>query len=180
MKNLHILPTDAPSRLLLSGFNTLFLTPPMEFKSSDTYQNIYITSDEKPKNGDYITDGFTIWVWRHAGDYSNCKKIVLATDPILTKDGVQAIDDGFLEWFVNNPSCEEIGVEPDYQELVGDCYKIILPSEESKQETPEETAERMYSEEEAYTIWKAGQEYWKTSGESITFEELIERLKNKK
>ncbi len=39
--------------------------------------------------------------------------------------------------------------------------------------------ERMYSEEEAYKIWKAGQEYWKTSGESITFEELIEQFKKK-
>ena len=40
-------------------------------------------------------------------------------------------------------------------------------------------AERMYSKEEAYKIWKAGQEYWKTSGESITFEELIEQFKKK-
>ena len=40
-------------------------------------------------------------------------------------------------------------------------------------------AERMYSEEEAYKIWKAGQEYWKTSGESKTFEEFIEQFKKK-
>jgi hypothetical protein len=40
--------------------------------------------------------------------------------------------------------------------------------------------ERMYSEEEAYKIWKAGQEYWKSSGESKTFEEFIEQFKNKK
>ena len=39
--------------------------------------------------------------------------------------------------------------------------------------------ERSYSEEEAYKIWKAGQEYWKTSGASITFEELIEQFKKK-
>lgn len=39
--------------------------------------------------------------------------------------------------------------------------------------------ERSYSEKEAYKIWKAGQEYWKTSGESITFEELIEQFKKK-
>jgi len=36
-----------------------------------------------------------------------------------------------------------------------------------------------YTEEQAKQIWKAGQEYWKTSGASITFEELIEKLKNK-
>jgi hypothetical protein len=39
--------------------------------------------------------------------------------------------------------------------------------------------ERMYSESEAKTIWRAGQEYWKTSGKSITFEELIEQFKKK-
>jgi len=36
-----------------------------------------------------------------------------------------------------------------------------------------------YSEEEARIIWRAGQEYCKTSGDSITFEELTEKLKTK-
>ena len=36
-----------------------------------------------------------------------------------------------------------------------------------------------YTEEQAYEIWKAGQEYWKTSGRSITFQELIEKYKVK-
>ena len=36
-----------------------------------------------------------------------------------------------------------------------------------------------YTEEQAYEIWKAGQEYWKTSGKSITFEDLIENFKPK-
>jgi hypothetical protein len=36
-----------------------------------------------------------------------------------------------------------------------------------------------YNEEEARIIWRAGQEYWKTSGDSITFEELTEKLKTK-
>jgi hypothetical protein len=35
-------------------------------------------------------------------------KIILTTDQDLIKDGVQAIDDEFLEWFVKNPSCEEV------------------------------------------------------------------------
>jgi hypothetical protein len=36
-----------------------------------------------------------------------------------------------------------------------------------------------YTEEQAYEIWKAGQEYWITSGKSITFEDLIEKFKPK-
>jgi len=40
-----------------------------------------------------------------------------------------------------------------------------------------EKEQRGYTEEQVYEIWKAGQEYWKTSGSSITFEELIKKLK---
>jgi hypothetical protein len=40
------------------------------------------------------------------------------------------------------------------------------------------SSDKKYTEEEAKIIWKAGQEYWKTSGNSITFEELTEKLKN--
>lgn len=42
-----------------------------------------------------------------------------------------------------------------------------------------EKQQQGYSEEEARIIWRAGQEYWKTSGDSITFEELTEKLKTK-
>lgn len=35
-----------------------------------------------------------------------------------------------------------------------------------------------FTEEQARQIWKAGQEYWKTSGDSITFEELTERFQS--
>lgn len=35
----------------------------------------------------------------------------------------------------------------------------------------------VYTEKQAYTIWKAGQEYWKTSGASVTFEKLTEGYK---
>jgi hypothetical protein len=40
------------------------------------------------------------------------------------------------------------------------------------------SSDKKYTEEEAKIIWKGGQEYWKTSGNSITFEELTEKLKN--
>ena len=36
------------------------------------------------------------------------KEILLSTDDSLIKDGVKAIDDEFLEWFVKNPSCEKV------------------------------------------------------------------------
>ena len=45
---------------------------------------------------------------------------------------MQAIDDEFLEWFIKNPSCEEVEV---FHQLHKDepLYKIIIPKEEPKQ-----------------------------------------------
>jgi hypothetical protein len=36
------------------------------------------------------------------------------------------------------------------------------------------------SESELRELWKAGQQYWRTSGATITFEEWLEQLKTKK
>lgn len=33
---------------------------------------------------------------------------------------------------------------------------------------------KLYTEEQMFKVWKAGQKYWETSGASITFEELLE------
>ena len=35
---------------------------------------------------------------------------------------------------------------------------------------------KLYTEEQVKKVWKAGQKYWKTSGASITLEELLEQL----
>ena len=43
--------------------------------------------------------------------YEDVKKIILTTDQDLIEDGVQEIDDEFLEWFVKNPSCEKVEVK---------------------------------------------------------------------
>jgi hypothetical protein len=42
-----------------------------------------------------------------------------------------------------------------------------------------EKEQKGYTEEQAKQIWEAGQEYWKTSGSSITFEELTETFNTK-
>lgn len=75
-----------------------------------------------------------------------CEKIILTTDQDL--DGVQAIDDEFLEWFVKNPSCEEIKIEWQTTSINKRVYKIIIPKEEPKQETTsiEEAAKTYYEE----------------------------------
>ena len=129
-------------------------------------QQIYITTDEEIKEGDFFLYDETTIRYKtngteyHGGDLchisgnrrypvSESKKIILTTNPLL--DGVQAIDDEFLEWFVNNSSFEFVEVEKqmlcDYcgQEHCDNLrcrgykdsvwYEIIIPKEEPKQET---------------------------------------------
>jgi hypothetical protein len=151
MKNIHVIPTDKPSRLWTNNLRRRLELD--EFPSqhpSNIAKNIYITSNEEIKEGDCIfeTDTNTINIvgkdyYRNEFDF----KIILTTDLELQKDSVQAIDDEFLEWFVKNPSCEFIQTERledgqyfDYLEDnsviegIYENYKIIIPQEEFKQE----------------------------------------------
>jgi hypothetical protein len=71
------------------------------------------------------------------------KKIILTTDQDLIKDGVQAIDDEFLEWFTNNPSCEEVEVGYGWIRLTetnNEGYWVSIPDNqfEMQQEELEE------------------------------------------
>ena len=138
MKNIHVLPTAKPSRLFKFA-NELHLdnTPKDYYKK---YQ-IYITSDEDIKEGDffYLDDMDAMFKCKRTGQAKHdVKKIILTTDPDLIADGVQAIDDEFLEWFVKNPSCEFVSVQKRYSDFTVEPfigYKIIIPQEEPKQET---------------------------------------------
>ena len=76
-------------------------------------KELFITSDEEIKD-DWCYDEYNKVVFKNtgAGTPGASKKIILTTDPSL--DGVQAIDDEFLEWFVKNPSCEEVEIKTRY------------------------------------------------------------------
>jgi hypothetical protein len=110
--------------------------------------NIYITNDEDLKEGNWVIKISSLYkgggnVQKYSFIDSQFediifKKIILTTDPKLIEDGVQAIDNKFLEWFVKNPSCESVDINRDWG-----YPKIIIPQEESKQETLEEAAERI-------------------------------------
>jgi len=167
MKNIHILPTDKPSRIRI-GDNRNFVigsiqTTIVSKNDSFTNQNLYITSDEEIKVGDWFIDIFNVihQTTQSTVVLNTYKNIVLTTDQDLIKDGVQAIDDDFLEWFVKNPSCEwveidliplnEFGSEITVNSYGFDKfkYKITIPKEEPKQE-------RMYSEEDLEKAFKEG------------------------
>ena len=126
--------------------------------------HIYISSSEEIKVGDWVIEfqkGDTLGEVHFinneyviAKDIQN--KIILTTDKDLINDGVQAIYNEFLEWFVKNPSCEGIEIKKEnicarcYSNDTDECwsakecsdgnydkirYKIIIPEEEPKQET---------------------------------------------
>jgi hypothetical protein len=167
MKNLFLLPID---KLIKSvgdlvkdqyGYIHIFTkNDGKEYGKTTTKLNILITSDEEIKEGDYIIDNYAKInlvqkVRKCDFDSSHCKngnwkKIILTTDQELIKDGVQAIDDDFLEWFVKNPSCEWVEVfklpkqqlSSNYYSTINwidnNIYKIIISKEEHKQETLEE------------------------------------------
>ena len=150
MKNIHILPTDKPSIIGFDSVKRLHFTNDF----IDDYQNIYITSDEEIKEGDWwsITEresGGEGHVVKHRGRHQRTdqwEKIILTTDQDL--DDVQPIDDEFLEWYVKNPNCEEVQVIKTFEDyvMVGGkvdeiYYKLIIPKEESKQETLEKFIE---------------------------------------
>ena len=156
MKNVHLIPTDKPSRLRITSKGKLILSTIAVGSKGET-QNICITNDEEIKEGDwFLTDDKRVEKrspdWR-AREWH--KKIILTTDAELIADGVQAIDDEFLEWFVKNPSCEDVRVIPylksirnpitnedyptvqyrhfDLNKLICNYdYKIIIPKEDAR------------------------------------------------
>ena len=146
MKNVHLLPTEKPSRLFIDiDDNKLKITVPIGGEHMMN-QNIYITNDEEIKDGDWFLEkGLRISIFpNYLTDTNECKKIILTTDQDLINGGVQSIDDDFLEWFVKNPNCEEVEVERDSREVGGHnggvqieygYYEVIIPSKEPKQET---------------------------------------------
>jgi hypothetical protein len=168
-KNCWVIPTDKPSRLIYNDANQLCYHSNKSYKNDRKWMhrkkfNIYITNNEVIKDGEYgiclnlVREGFKSHqavfkmdaeqrqAMEELGGQKKAEvlKIILTTDKDLIADGVQSIPDEFLEWFVNNPSCEFVGTELVEFEVdmglgescieYGDYYKIIIPKEEPKQE----------------------------------------------
>jgi hypothetical protein len=122
MKNLHLIPTDKPSRLWTNNLRRrLEIDEFPEQHPTNIAKQIFITSNEEIKEGDWVIKISSLYKGGGiAQKYSFIdaqfediifKKIILTTDADLIQDGIQAIDDEFLQWFVKNPSCEYIETE---------------------------------------------------------------------
>jgi hypothetical protein len=197
MKNIHILPTNKPSRIyLIKSNNKLGITSnnpdfTENFGSGTQNQHIYITNSEVKKNGDWVLSKLNEVV-KFCSLYcqNSYEKIILTTDQDLIKDGVQAINDEFLEWFVKNPSCESIEIQDfpmtekynskgEYIHRSYWIYKIIIPKQEQDK--------NKYSEEDMMFAYKQGARLALISqsplalhkGEFPTPQEWFEQFKNK-
>lgn len=154
MKNIHILQTKESTRIFETNTGLQFSIIDKVRVGKYKGFNIYITSDEeikdvRPHEGKWqlekghILNKFPTYLT----DLSECKLVIMTTDPTLIADGVQAIGDEFMEWFVKNPGCEwvdvdtytkKIGVETDansYREMDVFCkeHRIKIPQTEQKQ-----------------------------------------------
>jgi hypothetical protein len=157
MKNIHVISTDKSIKnvgdLVKDQYGDIHIftkNDGKEYGKTTTKLNIYITNSEEIKEGDWCLDikrniifqskrteigtskKIPIIICTYEGCYikKDCKKIIMTTDQDLINDGVQAIDDEFLEWFVKNPSCENVTV---YDGLFKDRIwrkHIIIPKEE--------------------------------------------------
>jgi hypothetical protein len=149
MKNIHVIKTDKPSSLSIIDSQLIYSK-----KYFINPQHIYITSNEEIKEG--VNQWYLDKVWNKpcnsgCAQYSSKQDvIILTTDQDLIKDGVQQIEDDFLEWFVKNPNCEEVEIKdittiPALQ--LGSpnghlMYKIII-TQENKQKTLEQTVKEL-------------------------------------
>jgi hypothetical protein len=174
-KNIWLLPTNEPSRLYKNINEKLnFNKDWVEIPIGRINQNIYITNNEIIKDYDWYisSEGKLLqFTGRNVlGDKFKAPKVILTSDPKLIADGIQSIPDEFLEWFVNNSSCERVEVKIDFKrkwvegeyfnKYLKHCfYKIIIPKEEPKQETLEAVAEReckFLSPFEDHDLYKKG------------------------
>jgi hypothetical protein len=146
MKNIHLIETEKPSRITILNSGKLNFGAEIMSSSNSKSQHIYITSDEEIKEDDYMYDidgDVGKAIGSDMKEFEGNKKIILTTDQDLIADGVQKINDEFLEWFVKNPSCEKVKVRknPKVNFIVkgkgvqnfNQGYKIIIPKEEQKQ-----------------------------------------------
>ena len=171
--------------------------------------NIYITNDEEIKEGDWFIANNGVHKCIRVDNNTSCPfitlnskgeeighfktwrtKIILTTDQDLIKDGVQAIGDEFLEWFINNPSCERVEVGYGWIRLTetdNEGYWVSIPNKqfEMQQEEPkqehilEEAAEKYssisFKKQDLYDGFIAGASWQQEQILQFLYSEITER-----
>jgi hypothetical protein len=212
MKNVHVLSTDklikSAGDLVKDKYGSIHIftkNDGKEYGKTTTKLNIYITDNSEIKEGNYVVvscSEIEIEEVRLVIGYYNeqflfddrgqihmdyCKKIILTTDPQLIADGVQPIDNEFLEWFVKNPSCEFVETQCSGRNCIEDfgCTKegcngvepleIIIP-----QETIQQFIEKHgITEQQLIDGYKQGLDLIFENASKITKQETLEEAAEK-
>lgn len=107
---------------------------------------LYIISNTEnvSENCWIITNGRLVQVsYLLSNEVAKGNKVILTTNKLLIKDGVQAIDDEFLKWFVVNPNCKHVEVQTSD---TSNTYTFKVPL--SKEWFPK----RKFMEDISYTV----------------------------
>lgn len=139
MKNVHLIPTGEEfnyERSFIMSCVKEFSMFGKDYKLGDFLEEpayeadreywqpnlIYITSDEKIKEGDWCharesnpedEDDIRDFIYKNEKDNRNTsteKKIVLTNDTKLIADGISEITAEFLQWYVTNHDCDFVEV----------------------------------------------------------------------
>lgn len=160
MKNIFVLPTEKPNSGYVIGkcIKELSDVKVGEFRkifyllfSEEYFQphEIYITDDEEIKEWFIVngTNGYSPpmkysvmfpenrFPNGHNKDILKLLPVILTTDKELIKDGIQAIEDTFLDWFIENPTCEfaQVGkvtkINYDFPRDVFYRYGVTIPNQ---------------------------------------------------
>jgi len=164
MRNIFLVRTGAATRLYKNAQGVFGLRDKEERVTDATSQNywMYIVTEEAFSEGDFITDDYvsasrvrstTIEALKENGCYEQFKKVILTTHDYPISEGIQRIDDEFLEWFVKNPTCEKVEVKNYPLKFGGTLHKIIIPQEDSLSSKLKNVLDNM-SQEEFDKEWK--------------------------
>jgi hypothetical protein len=127
-------------------------------KSFYNHQQMYITDDSEIKEEDWCYNSITNKIYRKLKGnlaFAYEYKIILTTDQELISDGIQVIDNKFLQWFINNSSCRNVDIEKEKITLGGVAgttyidfkYNVVIPKDFKVFEVETRVSEVEYSEE---------------------------------
>ena len=129
MKNIHILPTEKPSRLYKDDNQVLTLNTHPVLKGIFTNgigsnQHIYITSDEEIKEGDWVIENHTFKREPYIGKCFYPKNDGTVTDEVLKRDLLSVNYEGHYETLALKHNCKKIILTTD-QDLIKDGVQAI-------------------------------------------------------
>jgi hypothetical protein len=125
MKNLHVLPTDKPSRLWTNNLRRrLELDEFPERHPTNIAKHIYITSDQEPKEGDWVVENHTFKRQPYIGKCFYPKNDGTVTDEILKRDLLSVKYEGHYETLALKHNCKKITLTTD-QDLIKDSVQAI-------------------------------------------------------